>query len=436
MDYEAMARELESCPCAAGTQRLPYIRIGESVLPTAGEILRQEGFPRKILLISDENTTRAARGLLRSLVENGFVVRRHIYPDLRSATLETVKHVRSLTPGIAGIIAVGTGCISDVCRMAASQTRKPLCIFATAASMDGFASATAPIITDGFKTSHQAKAPDFLLADTAVLEKAPAFLTAAGVGDIAGKCIALADWRIAALFGECPAPVAAVSYKDNTSSQVFCTEPYCPQIAAHVREAFHMVSRKTDSAQPYSTQVLEALILSGLCMAWHGSSRPASGAEHSLAHFWEMRKLFAEEAPEFHGAMVGVATLLLAEVYHRTVNNPSPAFVPEHKDKVGLRRAFPGLEAEIKRMNCPSPLANLSPEQLAETWPDICRIVREEIPPTAELEALLRAAGAPLTPEEIHVPAELVTEGLRYSSYARKRITLLRILNGMGPGIV
>ena len=60
---------------------------------------------------------------------------------------------------------------------------------------------------DGFKKTFTAVAPKIVVADLDIISKAPTFLTNSGFGDMIGKFIALADWKIAhELTGEyfCP----------------------------------------------------------------------------------------------------------------------------------------------------------------------------------------------------------------------------------------
>jgi glycerol-1-phosphate dehydrogenase [NAD(P)+] len=99
----------------------------------------------------------------------------------------------------SSILAVGAGSINALCKLAADRAGKPYAIFATAPSMDGFASASASVYENGFKLTFGALPPRMILADTEVLAAAPAYLKAAGFGDLLGKYTALADWRISHL---------------------------------------------------------------------------------------------------------------------------------------------------------------------------------------------------------------------------------------------
>ncbi|WP_052487038.1 iron-containing alcohol dehydrogenase [Gordonibacillus kamchatkensis] len=62
-------------------------------------------------------------------------------------------------------------------------------------------------------------------------------------------------------------------------------------------------------------KLMEGLVLSGIAMLLIGHSRPASGAEHHLSHYWEMRLLQQRRRALLHGAKVGAAAVLMAAAY-------------------------------------------------------------------------------------------------------------------------
>src|SRR3712207_784425 len=62
----------------------------------------------------------------------------------------------------------------------------------------------------------------------------------------------------------------------------------------------------------------EGLIMSGLAMQAHQSSRPASGAEHQFSHMWEGEGLGRElDPPLSHGFKVGVGSVAVAALFER-----------------------------------------------------------------------------------------------------------------------
>ena len=51
------------------------------------------------------------------------------------------------------------------------------------------------------------------------------------------------------------------------------------------------------------------LVMSGFAMQAMNSSRPASGTEHQISHYWDMEDLCFEGRPVSHGFKVGIGTL-------------------------------------------------------------------------------------------------------------------------------
>ena len=62
-------------------------------------------------------------------------------------------------------MAVGSGVINDLCKLAAFHHEKPYMVVATAASVDGYASSGAVVTKDGAKINIETHAPKVILAD-------------------------------------------------------------------------------------------------------------------------------------------------------------------------------------------------------------------------------------------------------------------------------
>ncbi|MFQ9800392.1 MAG: iron-containing alcohol dehydrogenase [Clostridia bacterium] len=56
-------------------------------------------------------------------------------------------------------------------------------------------------------------------------------------------------------------------------------------------------------------------MLSGIAMGYAGNSRPASGSEHHMSHFWEMDFLFRGKKAVLHGIKVGIGTVVSCKLY-------------------------------------------------------------------------------------------------------------------------
>ncbi|MBQ3125757.1 MAG: iron-containing alcohol dehydrogenase, partial [Clostridia bacterium] len=192
MNLQTILHRLENCPCGeVHTFAMRAVEIGHGVADRAGEILRENGFGDRLLVVCDDNTARAAAPLFPALAGAGFAVKRLCYPNLLCADADRVHEAEALCHDVDAILSVGTGSLNDICRVAAKTQNKPFAIFATAPSMDGFAADLAPIIENNFKTSWAGVQPDVILGDTAILAAAPAELKAAGFGDMVAKYLGI-----------------------------------------------------------------------------------------------------------------------------------------------------------------------------------------------------------------------------------------------------
>ena len=175
MDLQAIQKRMENCPCGVKHEcDLKGLEVGHGNLFKTGEILKKYNFPTHILMVADKNSFLVTSGLAESLLKEGFLVQMRVYDDTKVALNETAMEIKKMCEGVDGVLSVGTGSVNDICRYGAYLAGKPLAIFATAPSMDGFASDSAPIIIDGFKISCQCRQPVVIIADTVILAAAPA----------------------------------------------------------------------------------------------------------------------------------------------------------------------------------------------------------------------------------------------------------------------
>ncbi len=422
MDLNKILADLKDCPCGRVHSLVTKVcEIGSGVTERSGKILSDAGFPKKALLVADNNTLLAAKGFVESLEAAGYDLKKVIYSNMTYARVEQVRELIALCSDIDGVISLGTGSLNDICRVVAHETKKRFCIFATAPSMDGFASDTAPIIENNFKNSWQAEQPEIILADTKILAASPVELKAAGFGDMVAKYIGILDWRIA---------------------NMLIDEYYCPEVAEitmqGLMKVISLADRVTEEDEETAGGIMEGLVLSGLGMKLATSSRPASGAEHVVSHYWECYKLARGQWPEYHGKKVGVATVLINRIYRNIAQriaeiNPIPdptnwgevmsAFTPEQTD-------------EVTKANNPSIIDRVDPARLKAIWPEVRRLILETLPSDEELLDMMRRAGAATEPADVNVSPELIELGLKYHAYMRYRILLTRLLPMMNLNIM
>ncbi len=407
---EIIGRFRSGCSCGIRHDTtIRDIRIGSGLVHQVGNILKENNFPQKLLLVADKNTLNAAKGIVESLT--GFDITYHIYDDLRVAEMRHVEELEALVKDQEiGILSVGTGSVNDPCRMAASRQDKMLCIFATAPSMDGFASYNAPLVQDGFKITYGAKSPEVVIGDTAILAKAPIELKAAGFGDMMAKYVGLIDWQI---------------------SHLLTGEYYCEAIANLVRTAVDdlmaMADKVTANDEYTAGKIFESLLMTGIAMSFTQNSRPASGAEHMISHLIECVQLRDNIIPNFHGDDVGVATLTVLKYYNELAKRPSITGQKEQVDWDTVYRFFDNMAEEVRKMNEPDNIVDqVDPQKLQECWLEVVEIIKG-MPSYEKVYAAMKTAGCKLTYEDIGKPKKLFEDCFYYAPYIRRRLTLLRL---------
>lgn len=422
MDLQGILKGLENCSCGKNHSfDTKAVEIGRGVAHRVGELLKANDFGYRLLVVADSNTARVARAAFAALEQAGFSLKKLIYSNLLYARAEGVAEVVALCGDVDGILSIGTGSLNDICRVAAQKTGLRFAIFATAPSMDGFAADLAPIIENSFKTSWKGVQPQVILADTDILAAAPAELKSAGFGDMVAKYLGVFDWHV---------------------SHMLTGEHICPAIEAlmmdSVRRMLALADQVTAQDADAAGAIMESLVLSGLAMKLADSSRPASGAEHAVSHFWECHKLTEGRWPEFHGKKVGVASLLMCRIYRNVaerVEKITPKPVEMDRKQV-LSEFSPVQIPEVERINAFAIPDRVDPALLAEKWPEIRALALDFLPDEATLLDLMRRAGAATEPADVHVDAALLEKGLRYHTYMKSRLLLTHLFPMMGIDIM
>jgi glycerol-1-phosphate dehydrogenase [NAD(P)+] len=293
-----------SFDCSCGKRHnvdINKILVGLQVHNKIPEILK-DYTGKKLYIVSDLNTNEiCGKKVCETLKENGFLVEQHIF-ETKQNLVPNEEAIGSLIidieKDVSMIIAVGSGTINDISRMVSYKLDIPYIIVGTAPSMDGYASTVSPLIIKGFKKTYEAVYPYAILADMDIIKEAPEEMICAGFGDILGKYTALTDWKLSKAINN-------EYYCENCVQMVECAIKKC------VDNTQGILARDTEAI----ACLMEALILSGVVMGMIGNSRPASGAEHHLAHYWEISALYRGVEHPLHGNSVGVATVIISKIY-------------------------------------------------------------------------------------------------------------------------
>ena len=397
--------------CACGKKHetaVKDVRIGSGLVHSVGKILRKNGFSNTLLVVADKNTMKASEGIVESL--EGFELEFKIYDDLRVATMDDVNSVEKLIEGRdISVLSVGSGSLNDTCRLASARQNKKLCIFATAPSMDGFASYSAPIVDGGFKASYPAKSPEVIIGDTKILANAPTALKSAGFGDMIAKYVGLVDWQISAML---------------------TGEFYCEKIALLTRNAvdelMEMADKVTVNDERTAGKIFESLLKTGIGMSFAQNSRPASGCEHVVAHLIECVELRDGIIPNFHGEDVGVCTLEMLKYYNELASHGIKA-KKENVDWNGFYAFYGNMADDVRKLNEPDNIIDgVDEKELEARWNEIKDIIHS-VPDYETCKAAMIKAGCKITVEDIGKPQSLFDDCVKYSPYMRKRLTLLRM---------
>jgi len=169
--------------------------------------------------------------------------------------------------------------------------------------------------------------------------------------------------------------------------------------------------------------------MTGIAMSFTMTSRPGSGTEHILSHYWECMELLEGKIPNYHGEDVGVATLMMLAYYNKLAEKQSVQAHKEENDWQEIYDNYGALVEDVRKLNTPDTITDpIDPRDVERLWPEIVRIIRS----VPDYETCLRAmkqAGCKTTIEEIGKDAAFVEKSFRYHPYMRRRLSLRRVAN-------
>ena len=406
------------CVCGREHRMTTKIAVIEpGCLERLDEMMERYGVSGKRCALYDENTY-AAVGAKRPGAQQEIILDP---AGLHADENSTAKVLAGMEEDVEVIVAVGSGTIHDIARYCAHERGCRFVSCPTAASVDGFCSDVAAMTWHGYKKTLPAVAPEIVAADTDIIKNAPIRLARSGVGDILAKYTALADWRVANLL---------------------IGEHFCRKICGIMDEAVETVVSRTDGVltggeEAYAA-LTYALVMSGIAMQMMGNSRPASGAEHHISHMIEMEAAALKTASSaLHGEKAGVGAVLAAGEYRR---------LAEIEDIGGRLKSYrrlaeeeitavygPSLAPAIIRENREDCLAGVTPDLLAEKWPEL-RAIAARLPEEGEISAILSGLGAKRSLADIGIPEDKKELLLDWSPLVRNRLTLMRVRRMMEPG--
>ena len=419
------------------------IRIGQDALLELPAILLEVARPGPIVVLADR-TAMTRDGLdLKSLVarlagEAGEVRRATIgraRPELH-ADDAALAEADAAIAGAGCVVTVGSGTVTDIAKDATWRAGDvPLVVVQTAVSVNAFSDDMAVLVRHGVKRTVPSRWPTALIIDLGVVADAPAAMNRAGFGELASMFTAPADWYLAGALGMDadwhPAPV-----------DLFRREG----------EALLAAADSVRQSEPAGLALLARLMTSsGLALGVAGKTAPISGGEHIVSHLLDMDAEAAGRPIAFHGAQVGVASIVFALAWAETLDTFDPAGLD--LDRLG---AHPGaVEAQVREAFGPlDPAGGVADEcwsdvekklgrlraarpriaQFLADWPRHRDALRALTVDPAVLAASLARAGAPTRFRDLDPPvqAPLARWALQHCHLMRDRFVLADLRNLAG----
>jgi glycerol-1-phosphate dehydrogenase [NAD(P)+] len=341
-----------------------------------------------------------------------------------------VARVRSRAPDV--LVSVGSGTVTDIAKVVASELGLAHIVVQTAASVNGFSDDQSVLLINGAKRTTPSRWPDVLVIDPLVIAHAPLAMATSGLGDQLSMFTASADWYLA----------NAVGFDTSFS----------PAIVSMMREGVDELlaaSTQLGHGEPRPVSALaDCLARGGIAMGAAGRTSPSSGLEHTISHLLEMHADANSERSASHGSQVGAASVFAALAWRRVQRRLAEGNVALLESNVATRErvldAFTHLDGsgataaecwnlyERKATWIRSHMLDLT--RVVDEWSQHATRVDELLAPVDVVATALRNAGAPVSFRQLHPAPErdVVTWALRNCHLLRDRFGILDLADLMG----
>ena len=407
--YDLINQDIHCCCGRTHRCDIGVLEIGSGVLNQLPQLLANR---KHILLVADSNTDPLCgdrvRSLLREQIESVCIFQTDdlLVPDEKSiATIESY-----LTENTDLILGIGSGVINDLCKYVSFEHGIQSGIIATATSMDGYASSGAAMILGGMKVTATTHAPDVIIGDVEILQDAPMDMIRAGYADIIGKYSALCDWRLSELVnGEYLCPFVYDIVKEKTDE---------------IRSlAGAIVAREPDAIG----KLMESLVLIGACLTLLSTTRPGSGSEHHLSHFFEITGLIENKPYFLHGTDVGYATVVTAGLREEILALEKPVLrhISDDDRITCYKKIYRDYWTEVHDIQEKAGWYTKDLDGVyTEHWEEI-RAILSECPTVAEIRGMLTEVGFDLSAFEAMYGVEKIENSVWFGKDLKDRYSVL-----------
>jgi glycerol-1-phosphate dehydrogenase [NAD(P)+] len=409
------------------------VLLGDGVLEGLPDLAAQMyGSGSGIWVLSDENTETAAAARCKEYLSR-FDLFQAVLPA-RPQPRTTPELIQTLAVDAGGvspdlILAVGGGTISDIGKMVSKIVEVPNWCVATAPSVDAYSSGTSALKLKAGHETQPARPSELIFADLDVLERAPEKLFLSGIGDLLAKYLSYLDWTLSALI----------------TGEYICRETaqLCLDSA---RQAIQAVKTQTADNKAVIRSLTDAILTSGFAMQGLTDSRPASSAEHTIAHFWEIAGAVGNSANELHGLLVGLSCKILLEGYSEFYRDPTALEVsvderlqsliaepPWEQTLVPEMDPFRGqIEEEMSKSVVDAEIYRLRLERIKKNVGSIAGLAGRLLEELEGAVSVLSSLSFPFRLSDFQIDPRQILMPIRYIRFLRHRYSTFNLMHEVG----
>jgi len=417
MDIKSVLGGKYDCACKKEHPcDIKFVEIGDGVLEKLPEICADF---KAITLVADGNTYPLCGDKVTALLGDKIASKMIFGKEIVVPNEDAIAKIEAqMTETTDLLLGIGSGVINDLCKQVSFAHNMRYVIVATAPSMDGYASVGSALILNEMKVTLNARVPYAIVAESSVVGTAPADMLRSGYGDIIGKYSCLNDWKLAHLL----------------RGEYFCDYVYntvMDTVKKTEGTAEAVLARDNDAIR----NLMEGLVLVGVMMSYVGNSRPASGSEHHLSHFFEITGLLNNTPYYLHGIDVLYAAAVTAQLREKLVAL-KPPFAPYQLDRAALEKdihevyttAADGIIALQDKVGL---YADIDTKLFADNWDAICEILKEA-PTYEKMLTYVNAIGLDIKEFAKFYGDKTISDALVYAKDLKDRYTVLWLSYALG----